>query len=94
MIGEIITHIVANFFKRMLTAMTSFPDAFDSMPRDSESTVILLDDLVSWRGSVWQVVAMSHRHKVCIRVIGEIKGGRWVSSANCTFVRHSNRKGN
>lgn len=52
------------------------------------------DDLVSYRGTLLQVVAMSHKQKVVLRTPGKKKGGFWVAACNCTLVKRHARKEN
>lgn len=91
-----------DFFKRKAKQSTAATDEgkplwvelFDTQPVDSEGSLIALDDLVSYRGSLLQVVAMSHKQKVVLRRPGKNKGGFWVSARNCTLVKRHARKGN
>lgn len=68
-------------------------DLFDTQPRDSEGSLIALDDLVSHGRDVLQVVAMSHKGKVVVRKRGTDRGGRWVKASECTIVKRHDRKG-
>lgn len=91
-----------DFFKRKAKPTTAATDEskplwvelFDTQPVDSEGSLIALDDLVSYRGSLLQVVAMSHRQKVMLRTPGKKKGGFWVSAHNYTLVKRHARKEN
>lgn len=69
-------------------------ELFDTQPVDSEGSLIALDDLVSYRGTLLQVVAMSHKQKVVLRMPGKKKGGFWVASHNCKLVKRHARKEN
>lgn len=61
-----------DFFKRKAKPSATATDEskplwvelFDTQPVDSEGSLIALDDLVSYRGTLLQVVAMSHKQKV------------------------------
>lgn len=66
---------------------TPLPGLLDTQPRDRAGAIIALDDLVSYRGLTWQVVAMSHRQKVVVREPGRHRGGIWVPSCACSIVR-------
>lgn len=91
-----------DFFKRKATPRAAandeskplWVDLFDTQPVDSEGSLIALDDLVSYRGTLLQVVAMSHKQKVVLRTPGKTKGGFWVASHNCTLVKRHARKEN
>lgn len=91
-----------DFFKRKAKPSATATDEskplwvelFDTQPVDSEGSLIALDDLVSYRGTLLQVVAMSHKHKVVLRTPGKKKGGFWVASHNCTLVKRHARKEN
>lgn len=68
-----------DFFKRKAKPSASATDEskplwvelFDTQPVDSEGSLIALDDLVSYRGALLQVVAMSHKQKVVLRTPGK-----------------------
>ena len=68
-------------------------ELFDTQPVDSEGSLIALDDLVSYRGTLLQVVAMSHKQKV---VFARPERKRAVSGLphNCTLVKRHARKEN
>lgn len=91
-----------DFFKRKAKPSATATDEskplwvelFDTQPVDSEGSIIALDDLVSYRGTLLQVVAMSHKQKVVLRTPGKKKGGFWVASHNCTLVKRHARKEN
>ena len=68
--------------------------SLDTHPHDSAGRVITLDDLVSYRGRILQVVAMSHKQKVVLREVGKTTGGFWVASRACTLkCRHEPKEG-
>lgn len=69
-------------------------ELFDTQPADAQGLLIALDDLVSYRGSLFQVVAASHKQKVVLRTPGKTKGGFWVASRNCTLAKRHARKEN
>lgn len=91
-----------DFFKRKAKPSATATDEskplwvelFDTQPVDSEGSLIALDDLVSYRGTLLQVVAMSHKQKVVLSTPGKKKGGFWVASHNCTLVKRHARKEN
>ena len=91
-----------DFFKRKAKPSATATDEskplwvelFDTQPVDSEGSLIALDGLVSYRGTLLQVVAMSHKQKVVLRTLGKKKGGFWVASHNCTLVKRHARKEN
>lgn len=91
-----------DFFKRKAKPSTAATDEskplwvelFDTQPVDSEGSLIALDDLVSYHGTLLQVVAMSHKQKVVLRTPGKKKGGFWVAACNCTLVKRHARKEN
>lgn len=91
-----------DFFKRKAKPSAAATDEskplwvelFDTQPVDSEGSLIALDDLVSYRGTLLQVVAMSHKQKVALRTPGKKKGGFWVAASNCTLVERHVRKEN
>lgn len=91
-----------DFFKRKAKPSATATDEskplwvelFDTQPVDSEGSLIALDDLVSYRGTLLQVVAMSRKQKVVLRTPGKKKGGFWVASHNCTLVKRHARKEN
>lgn len=91
-----------DFFKRKAKPSATATDEskplwvelFDTQPVDSEGSLIALDDLVSYRGTLRQVVAMSNKQKVVLRTPGKKKGGFWVASHNCTLVKRHARKEN
>lgn len=91
-----------DFFKRKAKPSATATDEskplwvelFDTQPVDSEGSLIALDDLVSYRGTLLQVVAMSHKLKVVLRTPGKKKGGFWVASHKCTLVKRHARKEN
>ena len=91
-----------DFFKRKAKPRAAANDEskplwvelFDTQPVDSEGSLIALDDLVSYHGTLHQVVEMSHKQKVVLRTPGKTKGGFWVASHNCTLVKRHARKEN
>lgn len=80
--------------QRRAAILKGVADGSDTQPVDSEGSLIALDDLVSYRGTLLQVVAMSHKQKVVLRTPGKKKGGFWVASHNCTLVKRHARKEN
>ena len=91
-----------DFFNRKAKPTTAATDEskplwvelFDTQPVDSKGSLIALDDLVFYHGTLLQVVAMSHKQKVVLRTPGKKKGGFWVASHNCTLVKRHARKEN
>lgn len=69
-------------------------ELFDTQPKDSQGSLIALDDLVSFGGKVWQVVAMSHKGKVVLRKVGKTSGGFWRNAEECEIVKRHERKEN
>ena len=52
-----------------------------------DGSLIALDDLVEYRGRTMQVVAMSHKRKVALRVPGQTRGAYWAHAERCQLVK-------
>lgn len=65
----------------------------DSQPRDRCGRLLYLDDTVFYREIRYQIVAMSHGGKVCIRHPAYRRGGRWVGSDEVDLIADSDGSG-
>lgn len=80
-----------NLFKKRPSAAPAekpmWLDLFDTQPTDCDGSLIALDDLVEYRGRTMQVVAMSHKRKVALRVPGQTRGAYWAHAERCQLVK-------
>lgn len=79
-----------NFFKRDNgESERELLRSLASHPRDVNGNLVFLDDVVTYNGLSYDVVAMSHKNKVVVRHPSQHRGGRWVDASKVEVRFHS-----
>lgn len=61
----------------------------DAWPKDKTGAPLLLDDVVEYRGDLYEVVGLSRRRKAVIRKLDACDGSKWASSRALTVVKRN-----
>lgn len=78
-----------NFFKRDNgESERELLRSLASHPRDVNGNLVFLDDVVTYNGLSYDVVAMSHKNKVVVRHPSQHRGGRWVDASKVEVRFH------
>lgn len=79
-----------NFFKRDNgESERELLRSLSTHPRDVNGELVFLDDVVTYNGLSYDVVAMSHKNKVVVRHPSQHRGGKWVNAREVEVRFHA-----